>query len=187
MDCLAKKVQRRWLALGPAFILMVVMAAAVLASCGESSPATSAGHVTVPAAGGSDTKATDIVREYFASTAATFPHVAIEKIEVSGAAGERSLYLELRSDGADEADGELYGICMESDAPDGWVDRLNRNQNLGLVSLHIVVNYPTGAPDSMTVDVKGHALSSSSGAPRFSGHPPVASPTSSLGRPQGVA
>jgi hypothetical protein len=127
----------------------------------------------------SDTKAADIVRDYLASVATKFPHVSVESVKASTESGGRSLSLELRSDGSDEANLELYGLCTDSAAPGGWADRLNQGQGLGLTRLHIVVNYPTGKPDSMLVDLVGHTLSSPGGAPRFRGGPPTAAPTTS--------
>jgi len=165
----------------PALLAVAIAAllSSALSGCGKAPPPAPTTSIEVPSSGITDMQAADIVRQYLAATAATFPHVSVEKVRATSKAGERSLLLNLRSDGSDEADLELYGLCTDSAAPDGWADRLNRADNLKLVQLQMVVDYPSGEPDSITVDMNSNVLSSPGGAPRFRGGPPTAAPSSS--------
>jgi hypothetical protein len=149
---------------------------AALAGCGQSQKGGSTTSVTTTAQNAGDAKAVDAVRQYFASVATKFPHVFVAKIEAATMTEGQSMTLELRSDGSEEANLELNGICTDSAAPDGRTDRLNQSDDLDIVQLHIVVAYPSGEPDSLLVDLKSHTLTSPGGAARFWSGPSTAAP-----------
>jgi hypothetical protein len=161
-------------------VFLTVAAVALLgpSGCSRSSSAASSTGSTGRSPDVSNAQAAGMIREYLASLGPGIAHVSVERVEVTGNADKRTLSMELRSDGSNDADSELMGLCMSGATMGGWREQLNRGRGVGLTWMNITVRYPTGPPDSLVIDVAGQTLSSAGGAPRFRGGPPTATPGS---------
>ena len=131
-----------------------------------------------------DDEAAVIVREYFATTAADLMRgVTIADLQVTTANGQRTLRLDLVSDGSDEADGALFWLCIGATSEDGWPGDLARDRGLSLLWVDAYTTYPWGITEHTVVDVAGHGLSTGGGAPHWRGGPPTTAPAPGSGAP----
>ena len=116
-----------------------------------------------------DQESAAVVRDFFATTAAGhFSGLTIDKLEVTTEAPGQVLFLTVTvtSDDSAEAMISLDWIYEGAMTSDGWPTQLANERGVRLVAIRFIVNYPTGEPDSIHIDV-GSGASSEGGKPRF--------------------
>jgi hypothetical protein len=122
-------------------------------------------------------EAADIVREYFATTAADrMQGVTIEDLQVVTAKGQQTLRLDLVSDGSDAADMSLAWLCFGATSEESWPGDLNRDWGVSLLWVDTYTTYPWGITEHTLVDVAGHGLTTEGGAPHWRGGPATTAP-----------
>jgi len=78
--------------------------------------------------------------------------LTIEGVAVASDTQERTLTLDLRSDGSDAAKGSLTVVVRAAAVSGGWVSELNASEGLGLTWVRVHVSYPGGAyPDLLAI------------------------------------
>jgi hypothetical protein len=115
-----------------------------------------------------DEEAAGIVRRYFAASAADdLAGLTVANVKVTTEIGERTLSIDLVSDGSDRADSSLRGLYYGGTSPGSWPGDLNGEYGLGIVWVRVKVTYPSGEPDSLLFDLPRQSVTSYGGAPRF--------------------
>jgi hypothetical protein len=118
--------------------------------------------------GVTDEEAAGIVRRYFAASAADgLAGLTVANVKVATEMGERTLSIDLISDGSDRAGSSLRRLYYGGTSPESWPGDLNEEYGLGIVWVRVTVAYPSGAPDSLLFDLPGQSVTSYGGAPRF--------------------
>ena len=120
--------------------------------------------VTASCGAGSNSRATRIVREYLAPDGShPLEGLKLTKLSVTGQSGERTLHLQVTSDGSAEANVTLNWLVIGGTSDEGWVGDLNK-MVLGLAFVEVRVTYASGIPDELNViDVARHKATTSGG------------------------
>lgn len=127
-----------------------------------------------------ETQAAERVREYFVSGGSQrfgkmLEGLMTDGVTVTDDAGERTLTLDLSSDGSQEAAGSITLLARTAAVLGGWVSDLNgQSEGLGLTWVRIHVSYPDDTPDLFAViDPARQAIDWRGGAPADIGHQPA--------------
>lgn len=150
-------------------LLVAILVGAGFGLCGCGAPSAEEG-VT-------DEEAADIVREYFATTAADdLRGVTIADLQVTTANGQRTLRLDLVADSSNAAEMSLAGLCFGGTSENGWPGDLSRDWGVELLWVDMYTTYPDGITEHTLIDVAGHGFSTYGGAPRWRGGPATTAP-----------
>jgi hypothetical protein len=150
----------------PAAVLvltLVLALAAGLVGCGGS-----AGDATTSTGAAADRQPSELVRDFFAGEGAEIIRgLTITELQVAGEASAIDLTLKIHSDGSDDQLWTLNGLIFGAMKGNIWPTAFEAATGLTLAWLHAEVDYPSGAPDIVDVDVEHSLLSAKGGAPRY--------------------